>query len=86
MKDKEQIELYERIFSNDSNRYFILGSLVTSDGLYSIEDYNKRLEQITFVKTHIDEMNIHDDVKKEVIKYVKKAEKILKKEMKDFGV
>ena len=86
MKEKEQIELYERIFSNDSNRYFILGSLVTSDGLYSIEDYNKRLEQITFIKEHIDEMNIRDDVKKEVIKYVKKAEKILKKEMKDFGV
>lgn len=31
-------------------------------------------------------MNIHDDVKKEVMKYVKNAEKILKKEMKDFGV
>lgn len=44
MKEKEQIELYERIFSNDSDRYFILASLVTSDGLYSIEDYNKRLE------------------------------------------
>lgn len=86
MKEKEQIELYERIFSNDSDRYFILVSLVTSDGLYSIEDYNKRLEQITFIKAHIDEMNLYDNVKKEVMKYVKKAEKILKKEMKDLGV
>ena len=86
MKEKEQIELYERIFSNDSDRYFILASLVTSDGLYSIEDYNKRLEQITFIKKHIDEMNLYDNVKKEVMKYVKKAEKILKKEMKELGV
>lgn len=86
MKEKEQIELYERIFSNDSDRYFILVSLVTSDGLYSIEDYNKRLEQITFIKKHIDEMNLYDNIKKEVMKYVNKAEKVLKKEMKELGV
>ena len=69
---------------NSENRYFILVSLISSDGILNKEDAIESLEIVNYINNNIDNFNLTDEIKSEVIKYMNKSKKILDKDIKRF--
>lgn len=80
----EQVITFRNILESDV-RYLYLVSLVSADTLLTIEDCEKSLEKLNFLKTNIDLIETDDYAKKETIKYVNKALKIVKRDLKEFN-
>lgn len=78
-----QIITFRNILESDV-RYLYLVTLISADTLLSVEDCEKSLEKLNFIKTNIDLIETDDDTKKETIKYVNKALKIVKRDLKEF--
>lgn len=79
----KQIITFRNILESDV-RYLYLVTLISADTLLTIEDCEKSLEKLNFIKTNIDLIETDDNTKKETIKYVNKALKIVKRDLKKF--
>lgn len=69
---------------NSENRYFFLASLISSDSILNKEDAIESLEIVNYIINNIDNFNLTDEIKSEVIKYMNKSKKILDKDIKRF--
>ena len=69
---------------NSENRYFFLTSLISSDSILNKEDAIESLEIVNYINDNIDNFNLTDEIKSEVIKYINKSKKILDKDIKRF--
>ena len=69
---------------NSENRYFFLASLISSDAILNKEDAVESLEIVNYIINNIDNFNLTDKIKSEVIKYMNKSKKILDKDIKRF--
>lgn len=69
---------------NSENRYFFLTSLISSDNILNKEDAIESLEIVNYINDNIDNFNLTDEIKSEVIKYINKSKKILDKDIKRF--
>ena len=72
------------ILNNDNLRYLYMVSLISSDNIIDIVSCDKSLESINFILNNIDLFDIDDKVRKEVVKYLKKGLRIIKKDRKTF--
>lgn len=72
------------ILNNDNLRYLYMVSLISSDNIIDIASCNKSLESINFILNNIDLFDIDDKVRKEVVKYLKKGLRIIKRDRKTF--
>lgn len=82
--DEEIVQFYNQILDGEM-RYFILVSFISSDNLYTKEDYESSMEKLKFIKKHLGEMTFHDGDKgfKEIRKYVNKGIRLLSTEYKE---
>lgn len=72
------------ILNNDNLRYLYMVSLISSDNIIDIASCDKSLESINFMLNNIDLFDIDDKVRKEVVKYLKKGLRIIKRDRKTF--
>lgn len=72
------------ILNNDNLRYLYMVSLISSDNIIDIASCDKSLESINFMLNNIDLFVIDDKVRKEVVKYLKKGLRIIKRDRKTF--
>ena len=82
--DEEIVQFYNQILDGEM-RYFILVSFISSDNLYTKEDYESSLAKLKFIKKHLGEMTFHDGDKgfKEIRKYVNRGIRLLSTEYKE---
>lgn len=82
--DEEIVRFYNQILDGEM-RYFILVSFISSDNLYTKEDYESSLEKLKFIKKHLGEMTFHDGDKgfNEIRKYVNRGIRLLSTEYKE---
>ena len=82
--DEEIVRFYNQILDGEM-RYFILVSFISSDNLYTKEDYESSLAKLKFIKKHLGEMTFHDGDKgfKEIRKYVNRGIRLLSTEYKE---
>lgn len=69
---------------NSENKYLFLASLISSDNILNKEDVIESLEIVSYIINNIDNFNLTDEIKFEVIKYMNKSKKILDKDIKRF--
>lgn len=69
---------------NSENRYLFLVSLISSDNILNKEDAIESLEIVNYINDNIDNFNLTDEIKSEVIKYMDKSKKILDEDIKKF--
>lgn len=84
MPNTDKLKLIEEIL-NSNLKYLFFASLISSDTLNSSEDYNNSIDKCNFIIENIDEISFNDGEKgkKETLRYIKKALKMLKKEAKE---
>lgn len=66
---------------NSENRHFFLVSLISSDNILNKEDAIESLEIVNYIINNIDNFNLTNEIKSEVIKYMNKSKKILDKDI-----
>lgn len=76
-------EIISKVLNNE-NKYLFLASLISSDNILNKEDAIESLEIVSYIINNIDNFNLTDEIKFEVIKYMNKAKKILDKDIKRF--
>ena len=81
MEDK--LNIIEVLHENNT-MYFYLGLLISSDNLYTLDDYEKSLTKLYELKNNIDSANINDEQKNKYLTYIDEGINILKQEMKQF--
>ena len=81
MEDK--LNIIEVLHENNTI-YFYLGCLISSDNLYTLDDYEKSLTKLYELKNNIDSANINDEQKNKYLTYIDEGINILKQEMKQF--
>ena len=69
---------------NSENRYLFLVSLISSDNILNKEDAIESLEIVNYINDNIDNFDLSDEIKSEVIKYMNKSKKILDEDIKRF--
>lgn len=69
---------------NSENKYLFLASLISSDNILNKEDAIESLEIVSYIINNIDNFNLTNEIKSEVIKYMNKAKKVLNKDIKRF--
>lgn len=72
------------ILNNDNLRYLYMVSLISSDNIIDIASCDKSLESINFILNNIDLFDIDEKIRKEVVKYLKKGLRIIKRDRKTF--
>ncbi len=79
-------ELYilENSLKSEEFRYFYLGSLISSDAVYDIETANNSIKRLKFIKDNLKYLNLDKETFKEIIKFVNKGLKIVKRDLKEF--
>ena len=84
MSKNDNLKLIEEIL-NSNLKYLFFASLISSDALNSSEDYDKSVDKCNLIIEHVDEISFNNGEKgkKETLKYIKNALKILKKEAKE---
>lgn len=75
---------YSNVFNDDSIRYIFLGSLISSDNIVDMESADSALNNLLFIKTHINLFDINDEIRQEVLKYVDDAIDIINNDKKQF--
>lgn len=69
---------------NSENRHLFLASLISSDNILNKEDAIESLAIVNYINDNIDNFNLTDEIKSEVIKYMNKSKKILDEDIKRF--
>ena len=77
---------YNTIFDNEMSRSMFCVSLISSDVLIDEHACDETINVATFILNNIDLMILEDDIKKTVIKYMKDAIKIAKRDKKQFFI
>lgn len=72
------------ILNNDNLRYLYMVSLISSDNIIDVASCDKSLESIDFILNNIGLFDIDEKVRKEVVKYLKKGLRIIKRDRKAF--
>lgn len=67
---------------NSENRHFFLVSLISSDNILNKEDAIESLEIVNYINDNIDNFDLTNEIKSEVIEYINKAKDILENECK----
>lgn len=75
---------YNTIFENEQARSMFLVSLISSDALIDMHACDETINIATFILNNIDLMILEEDNKKNIIKYLKDAIKIAKRDKKEF--
>lgn len=81
-----RILAYNYIFENEVSRNMFLVSLISSDTLIDEHACDETIETSNFILDHINLMMLEDEVYKSVIKYMKDAIKIAKRDKKQFFI
>lgn len=69
---------------NSENRHLFLVSLISSDNILNKEDAIESLEIVNYINDNIDNFDLTDEIKSEVVKYMNKSKKILDEDIKRF--
>ena len=77
---------YNTIFDNEISRSMFCVSLISSDVLIDEHACDETINVATFILNNINLMILEDDIKKTVIKYMKDAIKIAKRDKKQFFI
>lgn len=70
------------ILNNDNLRYLYMVSLISSDNIVDVASCDRSLKAINFVLNNIDLFGLDDKVHKEVVKYLKKGLRIIRRDRK----
>ena len=81
-----KILTYNAIFENETTRCMFCVSLISSDTLIDEQACDETIETANFILDHINLMILEDEVRKSIIKYVKDAIKIAKRDKKQFFI
>ena len=77
---------YNTILENEISRSMFCVSLISSDVLIDEHACDETINVATFILNNINLMILEDDIKKTVIKYMKDAIKIAKRDKKQFFI
>ena len=81
-----KILTYNAIFENETTRCMFLVSLISADSLTDEHACDETIETANFILDHINLMILEDEVRKSIIKYMKDAIKIAKRDKKQFFI
>ena len=66
---------------NDHMLYFILGSLISSDSIFSKEDIEKSIRSLSMIEKELDNSSLEDNVKSEYKERIKKCYAVLNSDL-----
>lgn len=79
----KDLEILGKILKNDQFRYLYLAGLISSDTNITINECNENLNNLNYLKDNIDKLNLNNEVKDEVVKFVNDGIKILNNDLKN---
>lgn len=77
--------LYNILVNNDI-RYYYLVSLISSDEVYDVKTGKRAMDELLFIKDNLKYLVLEENIKEEVMKYVRKGIRIVKRDIKDFEI
>ncbi len=82
---KRLFVLYNILVNNDI-RYYYLVSLISSDKVYDVKTGKRAMDELLFIKDNLKYLVLEENIKEEVMKYVRKGIRIVKRDIKDFEI
>lgn len=79
----KDFETLRKILKNDQFRYLYLAGLISSDTNITIDECNENLNNLNYLKDNIDKLDLINEVKNEVVKFVNDGIKILNNDLKN---
>lgn len=85
MNKPEHIKQLELVLSNDAARYLYLVSLISADRLVTKEACEGSLNVFNLINDNLHIMNLTDEIKTELLEFVKNGLEIVNREIKNFN-
>jgi hypothetical protein len=79
----KNLETLGKILQNDQFRYLYLAGLISSDTNITDDDCNENLNNLNYIKDNINNLNLNNELKDEVIKLVNDGIEILERDIKN---
>lgn len=79
----KDLETLSKILHNEQFRYLYLVGLISSDTNITVDECNENLNNLNYLKDNIDKLNLNNEVKNEVVKFVNDGIEILNNDLKN---
>jgi hypothetical protein len=79
----KDLETLGKILQNEQFRYLYLVGLISSDTNITVDECNENLNNLNYIKDNIDSLNLNNEVKNEVVKFVNDGIEILNNDLKN---
>jgi hypothetical protein len=79
----KDLETLGKILQNEQFRYLYLVGLISSDTNITVDECNENLNNLNYLKDNIDSLNLNNEVKNEVVKFVNDGIEILNNDLKN---
>lgn len=79
----KDLETLGKILQNEQFRYLYLVGLISSDTNITVDECNENLNNLNYLKDNIDKLNLNNEIKNEVIKFVNDGIEILNNDLKN---
>lgn len=79
----KNLETLGKILQNDQFRYLYLAGLISSDTNITVDDCNENLNNLNYIKDNINNLNLNNELKDEVIKFINDGIEILERDIKN---
>lgn len=79
----KDLETLSKILHNEQFRYLYLVGLISSDTNITVDECNDNLNNLNYIKDNIDSLNLNNEVKNEVVKFVNDGIEILNNDLKN---
>lgn len=81
----QSIKTMNDLLNNDTARYFMLASIISSDTIYDLKTAKEAQEKLDFVVDNMKFFNVSDKIKAEIDKFSKEAQEIITKDIKRYS-
>ena len=82
VEEPNKFEKIQGILSHDQFRYLYLGSLISADSIMGSKDNCKySYDSLVYIKENVSNMNLTDEVKAEILKFVEDGLLIIEDEL-----
>lgn len=79
----KDLDTLSKILQNEQFRYLYLVGLISSDTNITVDECNENLNNLNYLKDNIDKLNLNNEIKNEVIKFVNDGIEILNNDLKN---
>lgn len=81
----QSIKTMNDLLNNDTARYFMLATIVSSDAIYNLATAKEAQEKLNFVVDNMKFFNVSDKIKNEIKEFSDKAQEIITQEIENYS-